>query len=109
VRTQVAIRESWGQRQGNAAFNTLWASGDWADVWCARCRSWEMQVGAECEPAMWFDAAACVDDSQAAVDAARSAAEQSMVRFAFAPWSSMSLQHAMPRHATQSCEALARV
>ena len=83
--TQVAIRESWGQRQGNTAFNTLWAAGEWADAQCTRCRAWEMQVGAACEPAMWLDASACFDDSQAAADAARRAAEQSTVRFGATP------------------------
>jgi len=83
--TQVAIRESWGLRQGNDAFNTLWASGDWANARCTRCRAWEMQVGAVCEPAMWLDTSACFDDSQAAADAARRAAEQSEVCFVVAP------------------------
>ena len=82
VHTQVAIQESWGQRQANAEFDKIWAGAgsEWADVQCTRCRAWEMQVGAACEPAMWLDASACFDDSQAAADAARRAAEQSAVR-----------------------------
>ena len=83
--TQAAMRESWGLRQGNADFNTLWARGDWANARCVQCRAWEMQVGAACEPAMWLDASACFDDSQAAADAASRAVEQSEVRFVVAP------------------------
>ena len=75
------MRDSWGLRQGNNDFNELWAGGDWADTRCTRCRAWEMQVGAACEPAMWLDASACFDDSQAVADAARRTAEQSAVRF----------------------------
>ena len=79
------MRESWGLRQGNTAFNTIWAGGEWTDAQCIRCRAWEMQVGAACEPAMWLDASACFDDSQAAADAAIRAVEQSEVRFVGAP------------------------
>ena len=85
------MRESWGLRQGNADFNTLWAGGDWANAQCVRCRAWEMQVGAACEPAMWLDASACFDDSQAAADAAMRTANQSAVRFVVAPKASKKL------------------
>ena len=105
------MRESWGLWQGNAAFNTLWASGDWADAWCVQCRAWEMQVGAACEPAMWLDASACFDDSQAAADAARRAAEQSGVRFVVPSLATDKLMpcHGRPRPAPQSCAAFACV
>ena len=111
VHTQAAMRESWGLRQGNAAFNKLWGNRDWADVQCIRCRAWEMQVGAACEPAMWLDASACFDDSQAAADAARRAAEQSGVRFVVPSLATDKLMpcHGRPRPAPQSCEAFARV
>ena len=84
---QVAIRESWGQRQGNADFNTLWADSGakWDGIKCVRCRAWEMQIGAMCEPAMWLDASACLDESQAAADTARSALEQNAVRICDLP------------------------
>ena len=74
-------------RQGNAAFNTLWggSSGEWAATKCTRCRAWEMKTATACEdtacePAMWVDASVCLDESQAAADAARSAFEQNTVR-----------------------------
>ena len=85
--TQVAIRESWGVRQGNAAFDTLWggSGGEWAATKCTRCRAWEMKTttaceDTACEPAMWLDASVCLDESQAAADTARRAVEQNTVR-----------------------------
>ena len=109
--TQVAVQESWGLRQGNADFNTLWAGGDWSGARCTRCRAWEMQVGAACEPAMWLDASACFDDSQVAADAARRTANQSMVRFVVPSVATDKFMscHGRPRPAPQSCEAFARM
>ena len=91
VHKQVAIQESWGRLQGNAAFNAKWGGssgtnagggalgGAWAGAKCTRCRTWEMLIDAVCEPAMWLDASACLDESQAAADTARRAIEQNTV------------------------------
>ena len=81
LHVQVAIRESWGLRQGNADFNTMWAGsrGGWAGIKCAKCRAWEVQTDTGCEAAMWLDMSACLDESQATADAVRRAYEQNPV------------------------------
>ena len=61
---KAAIRESWGDTQKNAAFLEYY--GNWpqqCSVKTAPCRAWQ-QLGAgknaDCEPALWLDARACM-------------------------------------------------
>lgn len=71
---KVAVRDSWGRRQANLAFNNLWGLV-WSALECKTCRAWErpnQNANTGCEPVLWLDLATCFDSStDAATLAAR--------------------------------------